>query len=148
MVSTLLGALPGWGAAPALCQSQRSSIITAEDRCSKSGIDIHYSGEDGQTVACLKAKEVQANCGPDGLLTRQQAYRLWYGKLQEFQSTCMTQGGHFIFQDSDFVEPQNESFCMPAEPEIGTSMLEDTLCNFHSVCPAVTVLCQFDCASS
>ena len=112
------------------------------------GIDIGYYSEDGIKVACMKDKEVQGMCGPDGSLTRLHAYAAWMTKLKQFQDSCSDSGGNFAYQDAAFQEPQDESFCLQAQPEVGANMFEDSLCNYRSVCPAVTVVCNFPCRSS
>jgi hypothetical protein len=93
----------------------------------------------------MENKQVQGLCGPDGRLTRLRAYSSWYNKLKHFQDSCTGEGGTFAFQDSAFSEPQNESYCLQAVPEVGASMFEEPLCNYRSVCPAVTVVCERPC---
>jgi hypothetical protein len=95
----------------------------------------------------MKDKQVQGICGPDGSITRLHAYVAWMTKLKQFQDTCADNGGTFAFQDASFQEPADESFCLQAQPEVGSSMFEDPLCNYRSVCPAVTVTCNFSCGS-
>jgi len=121
-------------------------VINTETRCFPSkGIDIGYMGDEGVKVACLRDKRVQSTCGPDGRLTRLQAYREWLAQVQQFQNVCTSKGGSFSYQDPTFVEPHDESFCLQAQVEVGSSMFEDPLCNVRSMCPAVTVVCQHPC---
>jgi len=137
--------LPSSGA----CRPEQSSVISAEDRCMDSGgIDIGYFSGDGLKVACMKNKQVQGTCGPDGSLTRLHAYAAWMTKLKQFQDSCSDKGGSFAYENSAFQEPQDESYCLQAEPEVGANMFEDSLCNYHSVCPPVTVVCNFPCGGS
>ena len=75
---------------------------------------------------------MQGLCGPDGRLTRLRAYTAWYNKLKQFQDSCAAQGGTFSYQDPSFAEPQNESYCLQAVPEVGSSMFEEPLCNYRS----------------
>lgn len=148
----LAGSLPvvfaafSWGSQ---CQQDQSSVISAENRCVNSGgIDIGYYSDDGMKVACMKNKEVEGQCGPDGSLTRLHAYAAWMTKLKQFQDSCADSGGTFAYEDPTFQEPQDESYCLQAQPEVGANMFEDSLCNYRSVCPAVTVVCSFPCKSS
>ena len=130
-----------------LCQPTQTSIIEAEARCVDSaGISIGLIGEEGVKVACMEDRQVQGLCGPDGRLTRLRAYTAWFNKLKQFEDSCTTGGGTFAFQDPNFKEPQNESFCLQAVPEVGSNMFEEPLCNFRSSCPAVAVVCDRPCA--
>jgi hypothetical protein len=128
------------------CQAHEATVIDSEARCVEDGgINIGYTGDDGAKVACMEDKQVRGLCGPDGGLTRLRAYSDWYNKLKQFQDTCSVQGGTFAFLDTNFVEPQNESYCLQAVPEVGSNMFEEPLCNYRSVCPAVTVTCERPC---
>jgi hypothetical protein len=128
------------------CLAHETAVIDSEAHCvDNGGIDINYAGDDGLKVACMENKQVQGLCGPDGQLTRLRAYANWFNKLKHFQDTCATEGGTFTFQDAAFIEPSNESYCMQAVPEVGSNMFEEPLCNFRSVCPAITVACERTC---
>ena len=128
------------------CPADVEAVIDGEALCFPSGgISINFEGEDSAKVACMQNKQVRQICGPDGRLTRQQAFTKWYRNLQAFQARCAADGGTFAFQDSSFKEPQNESFCLQAQPEIGSNMFEESLCNYRSICPAVTVVCSYGC---
>ncbi len=145
MASTFLTAA-AWSASNQ-CEVHKDMVIDSEARCvEQGGISIGLAEEDGAKVACMESKEVQSRCGPDGRLTRLQAYTVWFNKLKKFENSCSAQGGTFSFQDPHFSEPVNESFCMQAIPEFGASMFEEPLCNFRSVCPAVTVMCERSCS--
>ena len=128
------------------CASHETKVIDSEARCIENGgISIGFTGDDGVKVACMEDKQVQGLCGPDGSLTRLRAYSGWFNKLKQFQEDCSGQGGTFSFQDPAFAEPQNETYCLQAVPEVGSSMFEEPLCNYRSVCPAVTVICDRAC---
>ena len=109
------------------------------------GISIGMGDEEGAKVACMESKAVQNLCGPDGRLTRLHAYESWMKTVKNFEDTCALHGGTFAYQDPNFVEPGDESFCRQAVPEVGSSMFEEPLCNFRSACPAVTVVCERTC---
>jgi len=129
------------------CLPHETAVIDSEARCvDNGGISIGFNGDDGVKVACMEDKHVQGLCGPDGRLTRLRAYSAWYNKLKHFEDSCVGEGGSFSFQDTAFVEPQNESYCLQAVPEVGSSMFEEPLCNYRSVCPAVTVSCERPCS--
>jgi len=128
------------------CLPHETRVIDSEARCvDNGGIDIGFNGDDGMKVACMENKQVRGLCGPDGSLTRLRAYSDWFNKLKQFQDSCAGQGGTFAFQDAAFIEPQNEAYCLQAVPEVGASMFEEPLCNYRSVCPAVTVVCERPC---
>jgi hypothetical protein len=128
------------------CVPQQTEVIHADAHCvDGGGINIGFNGEEGIKVACLRDRQVQGICGADGSLTRLRAYNAWYKKLKQFEADCLTSGGTFAYQDPTFREPENESFCLQAQPEVGTGMFEEPLCNFRSVCPAVTVTCEVPC---
>jgi hypothetical protein len=144
LASTLLSSSL-WGSIQ--CLPHEATVIDSEARCIEGGgINIGYNGDDGMKVACMESKQVQGLCGPDGQLTRLRAYAQWFTKLKHFQDTCSTEGGTFSFQDKNFVEPPNENYCLQAVPEVGSNMFEEPLCNYRSVCPAVTVTCERPCA--
>jgi hypothetical protein len=129
------------------CIPRESSVIDSEVRCvPQGGINIGIGDDDGATAACMASKEVQGRCGPDGSLTRLHAYAMWFNKLKQFESSCSSQGGVFSYQDPNFTEPQDESYCLQAIPEVGSNMFEEPLCNFRSICPAVTVVCDKPCS--
>lgn len=129
------------------CLPHEATVIDSEARCVENGgISIGFNGEDGVKVACMEDKQVRGLCGPDGRITRLRAYTDWYNKLKHFQDSCTDQGGTFSFQDNAFVEPQNESYCLQAVPEVGSNMFEEPLCNYRSACPAVTVVCERRCS--
>ncbi len=128
------------------CVPSQTTVIDAQARCvDQGGISVGLSEEEGAKVACMANREVQGRCGPDGRLTRLHAYTIWFSKMKKFEASCTSVGGTFSYQDANFVEPQDESFCLQAIPEIGSSMFEEPLCNFRSVCPAVTVVCDRPC---
>jgi len=128
------------------CVPDQTKVIESEVRCvDQGGISIGIGEEEGAAVACLASKEVQNRCGPDGRLTRLRAYTSWFNNLKQFESSCTAQGGTFTYQDPSFLEPQDESYCLQAVPEVGSSMFEEPLCNFRSICPAVTVVCERTC---
>jgi hypothetical protein len=128
------------------CRGDRQSVISSEAKCVDSGgINIDYYGDQGIKVACLSDKRVQSECGADGRLTRLHAFTDWMHKLKEFESGCLVQGGRFAFAEATFNEPADESFCLQSQPIVGNSMFEDALCNYRSLCPAVKVVCQFEC---
>lgn len=130
------------------CKPTTTDMIDAEVRCTPAGINIGYYGDSGAKVACMESPEVRRVCGNDGRITRLRAYTTWYNRLKQFEAACMTQGGVFNFQDPNFSEPTNESFCLPAQPEVGGNMFEEPMCNYRSLCPAVTVVCEFPCGRS
>jgi len=143
-LTTVLVAGPLWAAG--LCAPHETSVIDSEARCVENGgISIGFTGDDGVKVACMEDKNVRSLCGPDGRLTRLRAYTAWFNKLKQFQDSCAAQGGTFSYQDPSFAEPQNESYCLQAVPEVGSSMFEEPLCNYRSLCPAVTVVCDRPC---
>ena len=132
--------------AEGLCVPSQSAVIEEEARCvDDGGISIGIGEEEGAKVACMASKVVQNRCGPDGSLTRLRAYTTWFNKLKDFETVCAAKGGTFSYQDPAFVEPQDESYCLQAVPEVGSSMFEEPLCNFRSLCPAVTVVCDRPC---
>jgi hypothetical protein len=138
--------LPGslWALEP--CVSHVTSVIDAEARCvDNGGISIRSGGDDGIKVACMQDKEVKGRCGPDGRLTRLRAYSEWFTKLKRFENECASGGGTFAYQDANFAEPQDESYCLQAVPEVGSNMFEEPLCNYRSLCPAVEVVCDRSC---
>lgn len=128
------------------CAPARAFTIESKATCADPGIAIGGNPEESSTFSCLANKAVQNRCGPDGSLTRLRAFQVWLKKLQEAQSSCTTSGGTFTFADSQFSEPMNESFCLQAVPEVSSNMFEDTLCNYHSACPAVQGHCEYACA--
>jgi len=129
------------------CEPKGSAVIDAQARCvDQGGISIGIADEEGAKVACMASKEVQGRCGPDGRLTRLHAYTLWFNKLKQFENRCAAEGGTFAYEDPNFAEPQDESFCLQAVPEVGSTMFEEPLCNFRSICPAVTVVCEKPCS--
>ncbi len=128
------------------CGPSQSKVIDSEVRCvDQGGISIGIGDEEGAKVACMQSKVVQNRCGPDGRLTRLRAYTVWLDKLSQFERTCNASGGTFAYQDPTFVEPVDESYCLQAIPEVGSNMFEEPLCNFRSICPPVTVLCETSC---
>jgi hypothetical protein len=128
------------------CVPDQTQVIESEVRCvDQGGINIGAGDADGAKGACMANKEVQNRCGPDGRLTRLRAYTTWFNKLKQFEDVCAADGGTFSYQDPNFVEPQDESYCLQAVPEVGSTMFEEPLCNFRSLCPAVTVVCERTC---
>ncbi len=128
------------------CLPSESAVIDAEVRCvPQGGISIGIGDEEGAKVACMASKEVQGRCGPDGQLTRLHAYTQWFNKLKKFESQCAAEGGTFSYQDPNFIEPADESFCLQAIPEVASNMFEEPLCNYRSLCPAVAVVCERPC---
>jgi hypothetical protein len=145
ILASVLLARPLWAAEQ--CLPHEAMVIDAEAHCvDGGGINIGFNGDDGVKVACMEDRQVRSLCGPDGRLTRLRAYSEWYNKLKHFQDSCAGEGGTFAFLDANFVEPQNESYCLQAAPEIGSNMFEEPLCNYRSVCPAVTVTCERPCS--
>jgi len=140
-------ARPGAALAPGgPCGSRDSAVIDAEAHCVENGgIDIGFFADSGAKVACMENKQVQTQCGAQGRLTRMRAYSLWLGKLRQFEAACIGKNGTFSFDDPNFVEPQNENFCLPAQPEVSSNMFEEPLCNYRSLCPAATVTCRYAC---
>lgn len=130
------------------CGPAKTYTIESKASCSDSGVAIGGDPEESSTFSCLASKAVQNRCGPDGSLTRLRAFQLWLKELQKVQSACTAGGGTLTYEDSRFTEPMNESFCSQAVPEVKSNMFEDTLCNFHSGCPAVVVRCERPCAGS
>ena len=115
------------------CEETQTAVIDSDAKCvDQGGISIGLSDEEGAKVACMASKEVQSQCGPDGRVTRLHAYTLWFDKLKKFEDSCSAEGGTFSYKDAAFVEPQDESFCMEAIPEVGSNMFEEPLCNYHS----------------
>jgi hypothetical protein len=142
---TLLTAGPLWAAGQ--CVPSQTTVIDAQARCvDQGGISIGVGDEEGAKVACMASKEVQGRCGPDGRLTRLRAYTVWFNRLKKFEDRCASSGGTFSYENPNFAEPQDESFCSQAVPEVGSNMFEESLCNFRSVCPAVTVVCERPCS--
>ena len=128
------------------CVPDQTKVIETDVRCvDQGGISIGLGDEEGAKVACLESKEVQNRCGPDGRMTRLHAYEAWLKMLKQFENTCTAGGGTFSYQNPTFIEPQDESYCRQAVPEVGTSMFEEPLCNFRSTCPPVTVVCERSC---
>ncbi len=148
IVAALLVTGPLWGAEQ--CVPHETSVIDSEVRCvNDGGISIGEDAEEaGAKVACMQAQKVKTLCGADGQITRIRAYGEWFGKLKRFQDECAAEGGTFAFQDPTFVEPHNESYCLQAVPEIGSSMFEEPLCNYRSLCPAVAVTCERTCSEA
>ena len=109
------------------------------------GISIGLSEEEGAKVACMENKTVQGQCGQDGQITRLHAYESWLTSVKKFEDSCTARGGTFSFQDPNFIEPQDETYCQQAVPEVTSNMFEEPLCNFHSTCPSVTVVCERSC---
>jgi len=128
------------------CRPEQLGVVDAEARCvDKGGIAIGFVGDAGAKGACMANDQVQAACGRDGQGTRRLAFAQWLGHLKEFERHCMEEGGSFAFKDRSFSEPSDETFCLQAQPEIGSNMFEEPLCNYRSLCPAVTVVCSFSC---
>jgi len=145
LLAMILSTASLWAANP--CAPRETRIIDSEARCvDNGGISIGFTGDDGAKVACLEDKHVQGLCGPDGRLTRLRAYTAWFNKLKQFQDGCTARGGTFSYQDPSFTEPQDESYCLQAAPEIESSMFEEPLCNYRSLCPAVSVVCDRSCS--
>jgi hypothetical protein len=144
-----LGSGPAWAyrqTASGQCLPDEKALIESEVRCfSGAGLDIGYLADDGLKVACMENKQVQSACGPDGRLTRLHAYSAWFTNLKQFEAKCNESGGVFAYGDPNFSEPQNESFCLQAQPEVGTNMFEGSLCNYRSICPSVAVVCEHPC---
>lgn len=133
-------------APPASCVPEDKTVIESEVLCFKNGgLDIGYDAQDGVKAACMTDKRVQRVCGPDGRLTRLQAYRLWFDRLKRFEADCLANGGAFAYDDPAFSEPQDDSFCLQAQPEVGSNMFESSLCNYRSACPSVAVTCRYSC---
>ncbi len=147
----LMGGLAWVGAAlplraGALCGPEQKTVVESEVKCFPSGgVDIGYMSDEGVKVACMQDQRVKSVCGPDGQVTRLQAYRAWYSKLSEATAACHAKGGNIAFADPRFVEPTDETYCMQAQPEVGSNMFEGSLCNYRAVCPAITVVCEFSC---
>ena len=96
-------------------------------------------------AGCFAEPGVQHACGPDGRLTRLHAWADWLRELRNFQDHCAEQHGDFAFADPQFTEPADENFCLPAQPELGSSFFEEPTCNFRSICPTVQVVCHMPC---
>lgn len=130
------------------CVPEEKSVIDAEARCFEDGgMDIGFMGDEGFKVACLRDARVKSVCGPDGRVTRLNAYREWFARLKQAENACSARGGRFLYEDPNFTEPTDESFCMQAQPEVGSTMFESATCNFRAVCPSITVVCEFKCRS-
>ena len=129
------------------CLGEEQTVISSEAQCVPNGINIDYYGDEGIKVACLSDQRVRSECGPDGRLTRLNAFTTWMRKAKAFEAACLAKGGTFDYAEPNFTEPTNESFCLQAEPIIGNSMFEDALCNYRSLCPAVKVVCHMGCSS-
>jgi hypothetical protein len=137
-----------FAAAQSRCGSMKSETIEAQAKCVDQG-GVSVGGEEGDvsnTFSCLESKAVQNRCGPDGNLTRLRAFQTWLKKVKSFEASCTAQGGQFAYADPNFMEPTNETFCDQAVPETSSNMFEDSLCNFHSRCPAVKVICEPACS--
>ena len=136
----------GWAAtAQAAHKPDREAVIDGEARCvEKGGISIDYTEDQGIKTACMSSPKVRLLCGSNGQTTRNQAFANWMGKLRAFDRDCVDQGGEMRFKEASFVEPQNGEFCLEAQPDIGASAFEEPLCNYRSMCPAVTVVCSFE----
>jgi hypothetical protein len=137
---------PSWGQEQ--CLPHETSVIDEEAHCVDSaGISIADTPDDsGLKVACMRDQKVKSLCGADGQITRLHAYSQWFKKLQQFEDHCAADGGTFGFQDPTFAEPKNESYCLQAVPEVSSNMFEEPLCNYRSLCPAVTVICERTCS--
>jgi hypothetical protein len=146
LLAAVLMSLPA-GLLAETCLDAKEAVISAEAKCVDTGINIDYYGDQGVKVACLSDARVRSECGPDGHLTRLNAFTTWMRKAKEFEAGCLTQGGSFAYAEPNFTEPVDESFCLQAQPIVGKSMFEDALCNYRSVCPAVKVVCHFECRS-
>ena len=143
-MGALAGMNPLWAAER--CAPSQTQVIESEARCiDEGGISIGIGDEEGAKVACMASKTVQNLCGPDGSLTRLHAYTSWFNKLKQFENSCAAEGGTFAFQDPNFVEPIDQTYCLQAIPEVASNMFEEPLCNFRSLCPAVTVVCERGC---
>lgn len=140
----LAAAAPGRGE-DALCAPPKETVIQSKANCTDTGVAIGVDTEESSAFACLSSKAVQNRCGPDGSLTRLRAFQTWLKKLHETEVACTSRGGTFTYEDPQFAEPTNESFCSQAIPDVSTNMFEDTLCNFHSSCPEVKVRCDRPC---
>jgi hypothetical protein len=138
--------LTGTAFADSVCRPEQEAVIDSETRCfGQGGISINFTGETGIKTACMSDSRVRAACGADGQGTRQQAFGQWLNRLKEFEQQCAANGGEFSFKDPQFTEPTDQSYCLQAQPEIGESMFEEPLCNYRSICPAVTVVCLPAC---
>jgi len=130
------------------CGNPEKILIGSEARCFEAGgVDIGYLSEEGIKVACMQDQRVRSVCGPDGQVTRLQAYRQWFSKLKEAEAACAASGGDLAFEDPLFSEPTNETFCAQAQPVVGSNMFEGALCNYTAACPTVTVVCEKSCKS-
>ena len=114
-------------------------VVTAKDRRTVGQADIQF------WLACATDAQVKHICGDDGGLARTHAYSKWINALNRFQDSCRQNGGTFAYSDPDFADPVDESFCSPPRLLAKSSYLEDTLCNYISVCPGVKVSCHYDC---
>lgn len=88
---------------------------------------------------------VQSACGPHGQITRLYAWKNWLRQLKEFEDQCDANGGEFSFADPGFKEPQNESFCYPAQLQKGFTAFEDPAVNVIAACPPQKVRCSYSC---
>jgi hypothetical protein len=117
-------------------------VIASEAHCVQSrGIPIGEVPDNQVRLACLKDRNVQQACNPDGSHARVEAFRQWSSQLMEFKDRCSAIGGSFAFSDSRFDEPKDASFCSLAQPEVQYSEFETPMCNFVSRCPSVAVTC-------
>lgn len=151
LIAVAVGMLLGLGSvarASDQCRPPEQVMIDTEARCFPAGgLAIDYFGEEGGKVACMQNKEVTRVCGPDGRVTRLRAFTLWYNKVKQYEASCNAKGGVFNYQDANFVEPTNESYCLQAQPEVGSNMFEEPLCNYRAMCPSTPVVCSFPCES-
>src|SRR5262245_14690594 len=116
LLGVVLAVGPAW--AERMCVPDQTEVITSEARCvDQGGISIGLGEEEGAKVACMESRAVQNRCGPDGRLTRLHAYTNWYNKLKKFENACSADGGTFSYQDMNFVEPADETYCLQAVPE-------------------------------
>lgn len=118
-------------------------LIGSEARCVNSrGIPIKEVPDNQVKLACLKDRNVQWACNPDGSHARVEAFRQWESQLMEFKERCASVGGSFAFSDPKFQEPRDASYCSQAQPEVQYSEFETPMCNFVSRCPRVAVTCM------
>ena len=134
-----------WGAITpnsVVVDNSEGLVISAEAHCVQSrGIPIKEVPDNEVKVACLRDKNVQMACNPDGAHARSEAFRQWTAQVMEFRDRCASVGGQFAYADSQFQEPSDSSFCSIAQPEVQYSEFETPMCNFVSRCPSIAVTC-------
>jgi hypothetical protein len=144
MALAALPLLATWGwSQDAKEKDEPAMVIAAEGRCvPTAGIAIPEVPDNQVKYACLRDRNVQNRCNPDGDHARIEAFRQWESQLMEFKDRCAAVGGQFAFSNPQFVEPTNAKFCGQAQPEVQYSEFETPLCNFVSRCPQVAVSCN------